>query len=194
MANVESLIQTAFKRSWDVFKDDMVLFIVGGLIVGVVGGFTLGLLLPPLMVGFIRVIQKRLKGEEATFGDVFGLGFPAFLPSLLAGILIGLGVGIGMILLIIPGIAVAILTTFTFHFIAYEDASFMDALKGSFNLVKENFVPVLLVVIIIGALNSVGSMVAIGTLLTFPFGLVVLTVVFEELRGASSSGDASASE
>ena len=31
MADVENLIQDSFKRSWSVFKDDMVLFIVVGL-------------------------------------------------------------------------------------------------------------------------------------------------------------------
>lgn len=190
MAAVENLIEKSFKRSWDVFKDDMVLFIVAGLIVGVAGFFSLGILLPPLVIGLIRLTQKRMKGEEAAFGDVFSLGFPSFLPALLAGILIGLGVFVGMILLVIPGILVAIVTTFTFHFIAYDNDSFIDAIKNSFNLVKENFVPALLIIIIVGALNSVGGMIAIGTLFTFPFGMVVMTVAFEELRGggASASG------
>lgn len=178
----EVAIQSIFTRSWEVFKKDPVLYIVASLIVGVVGTVSLGILAAPLMVGFIRLTRNRMRGEEVGAGDVFG-GMSALIPSLIAAILIAIGVGIGSLLLVLPGIAVAVIFSYAFHLIAYDDANVGDALKGSFELVKNNILLVILVMVLIGILNSIGGVVVVGVLLTGPFSMVASTVAFEEMRG-----------
>ncbi len=180
----EVAIQQIFTRSWGVFKEDMVLYIIASLIVAVVGGLSLGILMPTLMVGFVKLVRKRMAGEEASAGDVFD--FSAFVPALIVGIIIGVGVMVGSMLLVLPGIAVALVTGYSFHFIAYDDAGVGDALKGSFELVKDNIVLVLILMLILGVLNGIGSAVVLGALLTGPFSMVASTIAFEEMRGLKS--------
>ena len=182
MPTTEHLITSAFQRAWDIFKNDWVLFIVDGLLAAVVGAVTLGILMPAMYVGLIRVIKRRIHGEEASAGDVFSLGLPALLSSLVAGIIIGIAVGIGMVLLVIPGLLAALFLFYSFHFIAYDDASGVECLGDSFSLTKENLVPVLVLVLALAILNTLGGMVVFGTLVTFPFGVLVATIVFEQLR------------
>lgn len=178
----EVAIQDIFTRSWDVFKKDAVLYIVASLIVGVVGSLTVGILAGPLTIGFIRLTRDRLKGQEVGAGDVFG-GMSMLIPSLIATILIAIAVTIGSLLLVLPGIAVAVLCAYTYHVMAYDDASVGDALKGSFELVKNNLLLVIILMVLVGILNMIGSVVVVGVLLTAPFSLVAMTVAFEHMRG-----------
>lgn len=177
----EQAIQKIALRSWDVFKKDPVLYIVASLIVAVVGSVTLGILAPPLAVGFIKLTRDRMAGKEVGAGDVFG-GLGSFVTSLIVGIIVMIGVMIGSMLLVLPGLAVALVTCFAFHFIAYDDAGIGDALGKSFNLVKDNILPVIIIIVAVGVLNSIGSMVVVGVLLTGPLSMVAMTVAFEELR------------
>ena len=63
------------------------------------------------------------------------------------------------------------------------DAPVGTAIAGSFGLIKEQFAATLVLFVIVGILNGLGSAVMFGTFLTFPFGLLVLTVAFEKLTG-----------
>jgi len=177
----EKAITTIGTRTWEVFKQDPVLYIVAMLIVAVVGGVTLGILAFPLAVGFIKMTRDRMAGKEVGAGDVFS-GLGSLVTSLVVGIIIVVGVMIGSALLVLPGLAVALFTAFAFHFIAYEDAGIGDALTKSFNFVKENALTVIILIVLAGVLNSIGSMVVIGVLLTGPLSMIAMTVAFEELR------------
>jgi len=177
----EQAIQTIAVRTWDVFKKDPVLYIVASLIVSIVGGVTLGILAAPLGIGFIKMTRDRMAGKEVGAGDVFS-GMSSFVPALVVGIIVVVGVMIGSALLVLPGLLVILVTCFAFHFIAYEEASIGDALSKSFSLVKDNILTVIIVLIALGVLNSLGSMVVIGFLLTMPLSMVAMNVAFEELR------------
>jgi uncharacterized membrane protein len=179
---LEGFVKTVFGEAWETFKNDIVLFILAGLLVAVVGGVTLGILIGPLMVGFVELTRKRLRGQPGTATDVFS-GFQKLVPAILAGIVIGLAVIIGSILCILPGLAVAWAAMFAFHFMAYKDQDVGDCLKNSFELAKANIGPTLVLFLLVGFLNGLGNAVALGGLLTFPFGLVAVTVAFEKLTG-----------
>jgi membrane-anchored glycerophosphoryl diester phosphodiesterase (GDPDase) len=178
----EVAIQDIFSRTWEAFKKDAVLYIIAALIVMVVGTVTLGILAGPLTVGFIRLTRDRMKGQEVGAGDVFA-GMSALIPSLIAVILIAIGVSIGTMLLVLPGLAVGVLCAFALHFIAYDDASVGDALKNSFELVKNNILLVIILMVLVGILNSLGSVVVVGVLVTAPFSMVAMNVAFEHMRG-----------
>ena len=48
------------KKSWEMVKGDLVFFIVGFLVTFLVGYVTLGILMGPLMVGFVMAIFKKM--------------------------------------------------------------------------------------------------------------------------------------
>lgn len=88
---------------------------------------------------------------------------------LLAGIVYGLAVFVGMILLVIPGIYIAIAFLFYAFCIINDDLGIVDGLKRSNILVKNNWFVTLgysiVIGLILGILSSVFSLV--GTALTF---------------------------
>lgn len=180
----EQAIGDILKKSWDVFMKDPVLHIIASLLLMIVSAVSLGILAAPLTVGYIRLIRDRLAGHAVSATDIFA-GLSTTITALITMILLGIIVAVGSILLILPGIAAAVLLSYAFHFIAYNDAGIMDSLSQSFALVKDNIVLVIILIVILAILNSIGSTVVIGTLLTMPFSMIVTTVAFESMTGQS---------
>ena len=178
----EKDIGDILKQSWEVFMKDPATHIIANLLFIVVSVVSLGILAAPLMVGYIRLIRDLMAGHEVSATDIFS-GLSTTINSLIAAIVVGIAITIGLFLLVLPGIAVAFLLAFTFHFIAYQDSGAIDSLTQSYNLVKDNFVLVLIVIIVVAVLNAIGSSVFIGSLLTVPFGMIVMNIAFERMSG-----------
>jgi membrane-anchored glycerophosphoryl diester phosphodiesterase (GDPDase) len=129
--------------------------------------------------------------------------------GIIAGIVFGIIVFIGLILLIIPGIYLAVALYFFLIFIALEDESFIDALQSSWELTKGRrlsvflfFIGIVLVQILFSIVGGVASLalgaavpvlgavvnVAVGAAFTV-FSLAALYDAYTQLRG--SGGPAS---
>jgi uncharacterized membrane protein len=174
------------KKSWEIVKGDLAFYIVGIILVTVAGQFTGGLLMGPLMVGFIMGAQKKMKGEQAGIGDIFSLGFSKFVPALIAMIVIGLAGFIGMIILIIPGILVMFFTSLTFFVLAEKNIDGIAAIKESFALVKANWKRVLIVMIVASIVAQIGTVACIvGVLVTGPMAMVMLIIMYNEIKGGA---------
>jgi uncharacterized membrane protein len=184
-AALEHLVQDSLSESWDAFKKDAVLYILANLVATAVAMVSLGLLFAPLTVGLIGIVRKRRRGEGAAIGDVFG-GFSSFGASFVAAIIIGLGVILGLILVVLPGLIFAFMCAFTFHGIAYRNLGSIDAIKASFGLVKSNFLAVAVIMLVAVVINAIGGLVWVGTLLTGPFTMVLITIAYEKLSATSA--------
>ena len=181
----EDLVASSLSESWELFKDDLVLYVIAALLVLVVSTVSLGLLSGPMIVGFIKLVAKRIRGEEGTATDVFD-GFSEFGASLIAMILIGIGVFIGFLLLVIPGLIFAVVTAFTFHAIALDGDGATAAMGRSYSLIKEHLAPCAVLLVIVAVLNAIGGSVVFGSLLTMPFSLILMTLAYQRLRGTAS--------
>lgn len=178
---LETAISTTLSRSWDIFKQDFVLFLLATLLTGLVGAVTLGILAAPLGVGMVMMIQRKIAGDPSvSVGDVFK-GLSKLVPALLASIVIFIGAFIGTLLLVLPGLFVVFTTAYTFHVMAYEDAGMVESIKRSVRLTLDNALFVLLILVIAGVINAIGSAVFIGALITAPYTAVMLTVAYEEM-------------
>ena len=188
---LEPFLSHVFKESWEVFKEDPVLYIVAALIQTLLGVFTLGLLLGPLYIGMVRIIAARRRGEAAGIGDIFGMA--EWGAGIVAFILIAIGVIVGSIFLILPGIAFALFASLTFHAIALDDDGAVDAIKTSFGVIKDNFANVFVLMLLLTVLSMVGSVVWIGSLVTAPFTAVAMTVAYQRMtQAAPVAGELSA--
>jgi uncharacterized membrane protein len=177
----ENLVESSLREGWALFKDDLVLYVVASLLVFVISAVSLGLCAGPMIVGFIKLVRKRMHGETATATDVFD-GFSEFGASLVAVILIGLGVFIGSMLLIVPGVLFAFITAFTFHAIALDGIGATAAVEQSYTLIKENLAPSFVLLLIVAVLNAIGGSIIFGSLLTTPFSLIVMTFAYQRLH------------
>ncbi|MEL6543908.1 MAG: hypothetical protein AAFQ82_04740 [Myxococcota bacterium] len=178
---LEAAISATLSRSWDIFKQDFVLYLLATLAVAILGAVSLGILIAPLSVGLIMVIRRKMAGDASVgVGDIFQ-GFSKFVPALLASIAIFIGVFIGSILLVLPGLFVAFVVSYTFHVMVYEEAGMVESIKRSVRLTLDNALFTLLMLVIAGVINGIGAVVAVGGLVTGPFTAVMLTVAYEEI-------------
>ena len=167
------------------------------------------------MIAMIRVAAEptRYQSVVDAFMDAWGL----FFPTLVAGILVALIVVAGFVLLIIPGIILAVWLLFTQYIVVLEGKRGPDALKASVAYVKGNwwavFVRLILMVLLViaasivigfvlsivlgitgfgmhtGLKNAVGALM--GAVLT-PFANVYMYLMYADLKRAFSSTPAPA--
>ena len=179
----EDVVQNTLSEAWDLFSNDFVLYVLASLLMVVVSLVTLGVLSGPMTVGFIKLIERRRRGDDATVTDIFD-GFSHFGASLIASILIGIGIFIGVLLFVLPGLLFGLATAFSFHAIAIDDEDATGAISKSISTIKENLAVAAIFLIIVLVISGIGTATFLGTLLTMPFSLVLMTLAYHELRTA----------
>ena len=132
-------------------------------------------------IGVINAALMVTRGEVPTPGKAFSterLG-----PFILASILYGIIVIVGFILCIIPGIIAAFMLGFYGFYILDRNLEPTAALSASFNLVKDNFGIVFLVVLVAILLNFVGALLCgIGLLVTAPICWIMYGYAYRKLN------------
>jgi uncharacterized membrane protein len=181
----EDLVQDTLSEAWNLFTSDFVLWIIAGLILLVVTAVSLGILLGPMTVGFVQLVERRLRDEPVSATDIFD-GFEHFGASLIAFVLICIGVAIGSLLLILPGLLFGFAMSFAFHAIAIDHEDAMGAMEASFNLFKKDFALSAVFLVIVLVLSGIGGAVGFGILLTMPFTLILWTLAYHRLSALSA--------
>lgn len=181
----DQFIAHVSKQTWALFRDDVLLWVLAAVVLSVAAIASLGLMAGPLTVGFIELVRQARRGEPLALSTLFSR-FDTFVPSLVAMIIIGIAVGLGMVLFVLPGLLAMLFATWTFHAIAYEGATGVDALRRSIDLVRGNFAQTVALMLLISIAHSIGGAVVFGVLLTAPLSLIALTVGFERLTGEGS--------
>lgn len=192
MSGTESIdrkVTSILEETWSVFSQNLALFIISGLIHVALSVVTLGLMAGPLTVGFLDQVRRRRAGESVEVTDIFR-GNAQFVPALIAALLISVGVGIGLFLFILPGIYLALYWFCTLVVMAYEGRGALESMGQSGQIFKDNLWLVVIVAVISVVINSLGSVVALGILLTSPFTLVMLAVFYEKVVQSSSGMEA----
>jgi uncharacterized membrane protein len=178
-----------FKRTWALFQSKPVEHLVAGLIVLALSIVSLGVLLGPLSVGQIRMIEKQQRGEDPRIEDVFA-GFSSFAPAFLTTLFFFVVMTVGLMVLLLPGLFVAVAWGFALWFVALEGASASEALGASWQLLKDHTGSVLVVLIVMGVINAIASSVVLATLLTAPLTMIFCTLAFQEMVDRRSASEA----
>ncbi|BDX30672.1 hypothetical protein TUM20985_12190 [Mycobacterium antarcticum] len=123
-------------------------------------------------------------GQPVTIGSFFK---PRNVGSVLvASLIIGILTSIGQALCVIPGLLVSLFTLFALVSIVDRNLPPIDALKASFELVKSNFVQVLLAWLIIGVIVTVGALACgIGLIVALPVAALFLVHTYRKLGGGA---------
>lgn len=105
---------------------------------------------------------------------------------LFTSLVLGLGSVLGYILCLVPGLALGLFSTFTMLFIVDQDLKWLAAIKASFSLVRANFGLILLTVLTMAGINYAGALVLmVGTIVSAPVALLVLTYAYRSLVPAT---------
>jgi len=176
----ETVLNDIFKSSFDIFKENYVVLILGAL-VAIVGSFLI-VTCPPLIFGMYYMCIQLTKGKKVEVSDVLK-GFEYFWRSWGIVLLTALIVLVGLVLLVIPGVFLMIVLQFVIAVAIIEDKGVVDSIKRSYSIGKQHFALALVLFILVGVITSLGAYTKIGTLITMPFHFLVLCVAFEKLSG-----------
>ena len=155
-------------------------FGVTSLIVMVIGYLVLFVVAGAISSGYYAGLLDIANGQPVQMGSFFK---PRNVGSvLISSLLIGIASSIGSVLCVIPGLIVAIFTLFTTVSIVERGLSPVDGIKASIELVKANFVQVLLAWLIIGVTVTVGAVACgVGLLVAGPVAALYLVHTYRTL-------------
>jgi hypothetical protein len=171
------------------------------------------LVVAPLMVAATIHLLKRLAdGQRPHAGPSIQAGLDVFAPAFLAVLLAGLGIALGLVLLIVPGIYVAVRWYFVAQSVVIDKARSTEALRASWRLTDGfwfrtfgvillanivAFLPASLLILPLQALAESADRQAISLAgmilteaLTAPFVALVSTLLFYDIRTRRTAADA----
>ena len=134
-----------------------------------------------LELGMIRVFLNLVDHKEAKIEQLFSESHH-FFRCLGAFILFGLGVLIGLILLIIPGIYIALRYGFFAYFIIDKDTKIMESFEKSANVTKGIKWQLIVFALAMLGVNILGFLcLGIGLLFTIPVTSLSFAVLYRRL-------------
>lgn len=195
-------LKNTFAKAWNLYMSQVLLHLSFMLFIfSIQGVFLLYLkdfmllysliLAPPLMTGFSLVANKSSQEVPVRYVDFFG-GFKFWFLMISIWLIGQIMVALGLIVLIIPGIYLAVSYMFAPLFGVFGGLDFWKSLESSRKLVLQNFWKFLALFLILVSMNlaaigfifispEAGFLVLIAICITLPLSFLVLYVVFEEL-------------
>ena len=143
----------------------------------------------PLNAGSLIVAFKVLRNRETTFGDFFR-GFNHYVPLVLVSLISGVLIGLGFVLLIIPGIYLAIAYTFALPLVLDKKMNFWDAMEFSRKLISKNWFSFFGFILVLALINFAGIMLlGVGLLVTIPLSVGAIAAAYADIVGLPTSSD-----
>jgi hypothetical protein len=133
-------------------------------------------------LGLIRAALAATRGEKPDVSMLFQTDHLG--DYIVASIVFGIAVFVGTLLCCIPGILAYVFLGFYGFFIVDRDAGAMDSLSASWNLVKDNFGTVLLLMLVAWVLLIIGYVTCgIVLIVTGPLAYLLIAYGFRTLNG-----------
>jgi predicted Zn finger-like uncharacterized protein len=132
-------------------------------------------------MGLVRVSLLFVDGREATFSDLFACAslFPAYF---LASVLYGLMVFFGMLLLVVPGIILAIKYMFYSYAVVDRELGPVESLKRSSTITSGAKLELFMFILLVLCANIAGALaLGIGMFVSIPVTMIALAYVYRTL-------------
>ncbi len=185
LAKVE--IGAEFSRGWCLFKQNMGLLVVAGLLAMLLTIITCGILSGPMTVGMFLIVERLIKHDpvQPQAGDIFK-GFDFFVQSLLMFVIaIAAGFALGIIPVVgqIAGLVIGSFLLWGMMFVAYQKLTAIDALKKIFEYLKTgDFTMALVLGVIANLFASLGVIACVvGILFTVPLSYCIMACCYQTL-------------
>lgn len=219
MSSIESIVSREYNfnlgqylgRGFEIFKAFALPFVGFTLLVIVISA-TLSFILPPplgsgedggggnlvsnilspiLMAGYYIVAFQIARNRPTSFSDFFK-GFNRFLPIILLSLVSGLLTLLGVVLLIIPGLYLAVSYVFGLPLLLDKGIDFWPALETSRKLITKKWFSFFIFMIVLVIINFAGILlVGLGLLVTIPWSICSIVAAYEDIVGLNSVADAS---
>ena len=179
------------KEGWELFKTDMLKFIVSMLIVAGLSIITCSILFAPMIVGFMRCVLKKSRGEDFQYGELFDGVKTQFLPaflvmlgSMVVVMVIGLIPIIGGLLSLAANLAILPVVWYAYAEMAAAPATIkvdalVNLLKGIFAKLQDQYFMFVLWGLVFSVVSSIGAIACcVGVFFTWPFAVVAFTISY----------------
>jgi len=145
----------------------------------------IGLILGAIIeIGLIKITLKFVDGQKPKLSEVLAYykNYRLIFNYIIAAFLFMIVVGIGLVLLIIPGIYLALKYQFFPYFIVEKNAGPLEAASNSGKITEGVKMRLLLFAIVLILLNFVGALIVlVGLLITVPITIIAHAYVFRKL-------------
>jgi uncharacterized membrane protein len=133
--------------------------------------------------GFQEAFKRKFHGQKADLSDLF-LGFQRLGSTIVAHLVIMVFVFLGFLCLIIPGLVLAAMYSFTYLFIVDKRLGYWEAMRASHSVVKQDYVGYTLFLIVLGLLNLAGALcLFVGLLVTIPISMGAIAAAYDQVVG-----------
>lgn len=163
-----------------------------GSMVGTLGLFMFVIILVTVFISTLYLsatnyaVYNVVSDKKVQAWDNFKQGLKKFWIFLGMTVVVGIIVGIGFILLVIPGIVAAFFLSFSFYLLVVENLTIGKALSRSFEIVKANWLLVMVMMLIIMAISMVLSWIPFVNFVVSPlvalFSTLVLAVIYKRVK------------
>ncbi len=177
-----------FERTWKITIEFIAPLILMTVVMSLACLVTFGILTPVLMAGYLQSILLTVREKrKPEIRDLFSQ-MALFFPLLGFGIVILFAVIIGFILLVVPGILVALFASFfclyMLPLMTDRGLSLTEAVKESYRMTAKGQIGDQLVVFVLFiGISALGGSVFIAWLFTQPLASVFLMSVYDDMTG-----------
>ena len=138
-------------------------------------------------MGVMMMAVRRAAGLPVTFATAFNY-FDRAGSALLAGLLVTLLMYVGMILLIIPGIYLAVAYYMTIPLLGDRELSAWQAMEASRKAVSKRWFRVAGLFLVTAVVVGLSALpLGIGLVWTMPWALLVMGVLYKRMFGVASA-------
>ena len=189
-------VQDYIRQGWEMFKEHIGEFVGFTILVFVASAVSAKLAFASFLFsaiaasfygGYAVAAFRLLSGQQFEFSDLFK-GFNYFLPLFLASLAGGFLVGIGFLLLIIPGIYLAVAYLFTTYLIIDYRMEFWQAMEISRKIITKNWFAFFGFAFALFAINILGAFAfGVGLLVSIPVTACAAAVAYKDIMGFYST-------
>jgi len=131
-------------------------------------------------IGLIRISLELVDKLKPKIRDLFY--YKPIVEYILASIISGIVVIVGLILLIIPGIILAVRLQYATYLVVDKNLGALEAIKKSWKITRGNTWNLFFLGIILGLINILGVLcLLVGLFITIPLGMLATTFIYRKL-------------
>ncbi len=159
------------------------------IISSIVGFFVLIFFSVVLQATLIVATVKDLGGEQINLGDCINKALSKFLPLIGLGILMSLGIAAGLILLIVPGVILALMWMVSTPVLMTENKGVIDSMKRSAELTSGSklllFLLMVIYVVLAAIIGGIGGALSIFSASGAAIVALLVNTITRAIEGAA---------
>ncbi len=193
-------VGSLFSRSWAVFKEHVgitvAVFIIYSLLAGSprlwgsgtwffdLGEIVMFMIAGPMTAGVYMFALRLVRGREPDLGEIFH-GFKEFGRAFSVFVLYTVAVIVGLVLLVVPGIYVAVALMPAMFLVLDDDLGVIETLQKAWAMTEGRRGRVFLVLLSLLGLNLLGlAAFIVGVVFTGALSLLICAALYDELARA----------